>query len=310
MNSPKDRFRLQAYMASALSRLTEDQRKAVFFLSEAVDEVCRRHDIFLYQPRKVTDPVNNPNIPDETVYVIDRAKVASSDLVIMLCDYASYGAGQENEIAAQAGVAIVYLIEKGNRIPRMLAGSFGQTVKVEYSNPDDLKEKLNHVLGLLVPRLLERKRELGIEEELGVGQRVRELRHNRALDEREVAEKLWVKRDFVEMLERETETVSNPSLVHLKRLAEVLGVSISYLLEGGDMAQGDRIKQEAVMNLWSIHEEEHLTTEEAGELLEEFLGELRMERATAVGARGRTAPSNAEWKKRLENLRKRKGGLF
>ena len=168
---------LNAYMATALSGVQGADRQHVDFLSDAVGEVCSGHRVFLYQPRKKTDPVNNKDIPDEKVYQIDREKVALSDLIFMLCDYPSTGSGQENEIAAQVGIPVVLLIHEKKNFSRMVTGSYASNYKIKYLDPDDLKEQLDKLLREIVPELLERRTELHRRRDLQIGERIRDLRH-------------------------------------------------------------------------------------------------------------------------------------
>ena len=49
---------LDAYLASALTGLSSEQREIVFNLSDVIAEVCKAHHIDLYEPRKAgTDPL-------------------------------------------------------------------------------------------------------------------------------------------------------------------------------------------------------------------------------------------------------------
>lgn len=69
-------------------------------------------------------------MPAPLVYERDRRQVVTSDFVLMLCSSASYGVGQENEIAADNGVPVAYLVQNGCKVSRMLLGS--DTRKVIY----------------------------------------------------------------------------------------------------------------------------------------------------------------------------------
>src|SRR6476659_892442 len=45
---------LTGYLASALTGLTDQQRQLIFHLSDAISQVCLRHGIDVYEPRKAT----------------------------------------------------------------------------------------------------------------------------------------------------------------------------------------------------------------------------------------------------------------
>ncbi len=80
-------LRLNAYLASALTSLTSAQMNHLIALSETVASVCAELEIDLYEPRKVTDPVNHPQVPPEDVFTMDRERVHNSDLVVHFADY-------------------------------------------------------------------------------------------------------------------------------------------------------------------------------------------------------------------------------
>src|SRR5260370_25046572 len=62
---------LDAYLASALTGLSHDQRQLIFHISDMVSEECKRHDIELYEPRKKTDPVHHADVADADVFRVD-----------------------------------------------------------------------------------------------------------------------------------------------------------------------------------------------------------------------------------------------
>lgn len=105
---------LRAYLATALTGLSQDERRELFADSDFVAQACRNCGISLYQPREHTDPLMHADRPAREVYLTDRERVATSDLIIALCSQPSFGVGAENEIATAAGVPVVYVIKKGS----------------------------------------------------------------------------------------------------------------------------------------------------------------------------------------------------
>lgn len=59
---------LHGYSASALTGLSSDAREAILFKSKQIADVCKEFEIYVYQPRKATDPVLNPDVKAEAVY--------------------------------------------------------------------------------------------------------------------------------------------------------------------------------------------------------------------------------------------------
>ena len=71
---------------------------------------------------------------------------------------------------------------------------------------------------------------------MDVGQNLKELRRRKGLTLREVAEAADVSKGFVSQIERGN---ANPSIGVLKRIADVLGVTLGALVDGDSAAQSD-----------------------------------------------------------------------
>src|SRR5947209_2300618 len=113
---------LDAYLASALTGLTEEQRDTIFSLSDLVASVCEAHQIKLYGPRKDgTGPKTNPSAKDSDVFKVDRERVLISDLLIHLCHFPGIGAG-EPTFAYSALIPIILIAHNDNRVNRMMTG--------------------------------------------------------------------------------------------------------------------------------------------------------------------------------------------
>lgn len=100
--------------------MSGEQRQLVFQLSDSISEVCRSLEIDLYEPRKKTDPVNNPNVRDSDVFQIDRERVLGSDLVIHLAHYPSTGAGEELDMAYGGLVPILIVAHEDTTLVEWL----------------------------------------------------------------------------------------------------------------------------------------------------------------------------------------------
>src|SRR6266852_1221021 len=71
-------------------------------------------------------------IPASQVYITDRSRASTYDFIVLFCGAPSYGVGQENEIATQAGVPAIRLIPT-QEISRMMIGSFVRAIDIKYS---------------------------------------------------------------------------------------------------------------------------------------------------------------------------------
>src|SRR5260370_21041407 len=76
----------------------------------------------LYWPGDHTHPVTHPHFTPAQVYLTDRSRASTFDFIILLCAEPSYGVGQENEIATQAGLPAIRIVP--TKTSRMRTGSF------------------------------------------------------------------------------------------------------------------------------------------------------------------------------------------
>jgi transcriptional regulator with XRE-family HTH domain len=223
---------LTAYLASALTGLGEDQRRLVFHLSDAVAEVCKRHGIDVYEPRKSTDPVHHADVPAGTVWHIDRDRVLSSDLVIHLGHFPSTGAGEELDFAYGAMVPIMLISHGDIPLSRMVTGIPGFKVEITYVEPEELRYRLEEALIAIRPTLEERKLAFSAFDENVVGEKIRLLRQELGMTREEVVDQSdLLTEDMLARLEESTDRVSNPSLAQLRVIAAILKTTVADLVE-------------------------------------------------------------------------------
>lgn len=231
---PVAQCQLDAYLASALTGLDDDQRKDLFEISDAVAATCAGNNVRLYEPRKVTDPVHHTTVPDVEVFRTDRHRVINSDLLIYLAHHPSTGAGQELVFAQEAIVPIVVIAHIDTRISRMVTGIPGPLILVRYDSITQLTDRLEQEIVDLQPKLLQRRTALKELEEHRVGTRIRELRELRNMTRRQVAESTRIPDAFtpeqLQQWEQSSDKVNNLSLTHLQEIASALSVSIKDLM--------------------------------------------------------------------------------
>lgn len=224
---------LDAYLASALTGLTEEQRQLVFQLSNVVANVCSEQGINLYEPRKKTDPVHHVGVPDADVFAIDRGRVLRSDLCIHLCHYPSTGAGEELDFAYSALVPIILISHEKTKVSRMITGIPALKFHINYTEPEELRQELKERLIQLRPLLEERKLAFAEYDVNVVGERIRLRREDLQLTRGEVAEAAHsvLTEDALRQIEESLDRVSNPTLLQLRQIATVLKTTVADIVE-------------------------------------------------------------------------------
>jgi transcriptional regulator with XRE-family HTH domain len=134
---------LHGYIATALTGLQDDAREAIQFTSNKIAEVAKSFQIYVYQPRKKTDPLLHEDVTPDAVYRQDRDRVLTADILLVLANKPSFGVGQELEIAASHSQPTILISREGMEISRMVRGSFANVLsEIAYSTPEDLERKL------------------------------------------------------------------------------------------------------------------------------------------------------------------------
>jgi transcriptional regulator with XRE-family HTH domain len=235
-NVAEKKLPYKAYMATALTNLDRAARIGVIFVSDCVATVCEGHGIDLYEPRKATDPVHNATIQDHTVYLLDREHVTASDLVIVLCEFPSFGAGQEIEIAGNATIPLILLAMDDKKPSRMVTGTPVQKQLVTFNDPDSLRIHLDEELNRMIPSIAARRDKMAATPlPHDLGQRIRALRKEVRMDQSELADQVGVSEQFIKNLETNEASITNLSLIQLGAIARVLKVPYYVLLGEADL---------------------------------------------------------------------------
>ena len=226
-------LKLDAYLASALTRLNQEQRENFQALSEVAASVCEDLDIALYQPRTATDPIGNPDVSPEDVFKRDRERVLSSDLVIHIADYASTGAGQELNFALEALIPMIIVARGDIQVSRMVTGIPAVKLTITYNSLEQLRSELRERLVEIRPIMEVRKLAFSDFQKNMVGAKVRILREESGLTREDVAihsgDLLTVEK--IRQIEGSIDRVSNPTLLELRTLATVLKTTVADLVE-------------------------------------------------------------------------------
>jgi transcriptional regulator with XRE-family HTH domain len=251
---PKDR--LVGYLATPLTGIAANSAE-----SEELERVVRQirgstaggeftnPTIDLYWPGEHTHPTRNPDISPDMVYRTDRSRASTYDFIVLLCCDPSYGVGQENEIATQAGIPAIRLMP--DNISRMLRGSFLMAHDVNYSGTlrtgikFDL-DRFHEALRWVKRTVIMQHALFGASKQAGFGHRLRRLLDDRVGDYSSFASELGIGLSYLHSLMDEPFPMANPSARLLQRMSHRLGVSISYLL--GEDPEMDPVYAESVGN--------------------------------------------------------------
>jgi transcriptional regulator with XRE-family HTH domain len=206
----------------------------------------------LYWPGDHTHPTRNANFSASQVYRIDRSRASTFDFLILVCCSPSYGVGQENEIATQAGIPAIRLIPR--EISRMITGSFIKAIDVPYQGT--LSSRIDFDAAAFADALKNirliyfKHRALykGLNGD-GFGPRLKWLVDERSGSYQQFAHELGVDVSYLHTLMDEPFAVSNPSVRLLKRMAVLLHEPVSYLI--GESEETDPIWVESNLSFKS-----------------------------------------------------------
>ncbi|MGO8996042.1 MAG: helix-turn-helix domain-containing protein [Polyangiaceae bacterium] len=304
-----------AYFASCLTSLSESERTALFAEAAIVRDACEGIRAYLYEPANYTDPVRNQDLPPETVYAIDHAQVSRSHFVVLHARHPSHGAGQELEIATNAGLPVVLLQPAGTRVSRMVLGCYARVHQVHYRDDEELTRNLRAVLPTVVSDLVARHKGewfgptlLARQPDDNFAGRLKALRGDMQMDSETLGRHVGMSKEAIENMEKGL--FSNPSSTTMKLLAQVLRTSTSQLLDGVPqrLEDHDPIVRRSLDNLHRFATSAHVPHEEVLALWDAFLPEYKKHRQAVADARTQ-AVTETEWAQRHAALKgKRNGG--
>ena len=224
------RVPLSAYLASALTGLSNVEKSLIVHLSDIVSIVCRAVEIDLYEPRKKTDPVHNADVTDTDVFRTDRERVVSSDVLIHLCHFPSTGSGEELSFAYDALVPIILIAPGHHRVSRMITGIPSVKIEIRYQEPEDLRAMLEDRLWEIRPLLEQRRLTMDEFSENIVGEKIKDLRLEVNLSKEDLAARVGLTPEGLATIEDNVDTVGNPSLTTLRLIATALKTTVAELV--------------------------------------------------------------------------------
>jgi transcriptional regulator with XRE-family HTH domain len=202
--------------------------------------------------------------------------------LVILCGAASYGVGQENEIATQAGVPAIRLVNP--QVSRMMLGSFVKSFDIPYTGSlqqgvsFDEEEFVRALRAIVKLHYLQNALYSSVDVNDSVdgndfGTRLKKLVDERVRDYKAFAEELGVSLDYVHAMMVEPVSISNPSARLLERMSIRLGESVGFLL--GEKQQDDALYRESKenFNAWVRESDETVDARTAGEIFERWKSE-------------------------------------
>ncbi|MFZ0632316.1 MAG: helix-turn-helix transcriptional regulator [Acidobacteriaceae bacterium] len=307
---------LHGYLATPLTGLTEREDASVRSVVEVVRRVAATQfanpPISIYWPGEHTHPKSNPKYKPSTVYLIDRSRASTFHFLVILCGAASYGVGQENEIATQAGVPAIRLINP--QVSRMMLGSFVKSFDIQYSGSlkegifFDEEELTKALRGIVKLHYSHSARYVGLNGN-DFGPRLKKLVDERIRDYRSFADELGVSLDYVQAMTVEPLAISNPSTRLLKRMSILLGESVGFLL--GEKEQDDTIYRESKesFNAWIRESEETVDARTAAEIFDQWKAEhfARKVESSPISLRDEVKPMRKpDWDERFRLAKAKK----
>jgi transcriptional regulator with XRE-family HTH domain len=237
------------YLATPLTGLTSQEddelrRVVAAIRTIASDEPFRNPSFDVYWPGDHTHPQRHADITPEQVYVTDRSRASTHDFIILFCASPSYGVGQENEIATQAGVPAIRLVPPES-LSRMMLGSFIRATDIPYSG--NLQSRIEFDESKFREALKSLRqahfRTVALFRGMngdGFGKRLRRLIDDRCNgDCVQFASDIGVSLQYLHKMMDEPFLVANPSARLLKRIAHRLGERVAFLL--GEAEENDPI---------------------------------------------------------------------
>jgi hypothetical protein len=275
---------MHGYIATALTGLEENAREAVAFGSKLIADVCKLHNIYAHQPRKATDPILHKDIEPRKVYYFDRKRVLDADLLIIIGNYASFGVGQEIEIASDFGTPTILVAREGVSVSRMVLGSFLNLVGdiIIYSSPEDLEKKLNKCLNDNVDKLKQAKAVRKTKHDYlskGILVKCREkLGHSLEF----VAQNVGISENLLETMENYPIQFHNCSYYILRKLCDFYEIEFEDVVNGAQPAHKAISTDSNVIRLDVYAKSSKMSLEDYFQLRDDYLKEVAASGGTKI----------------------------
>lgn len=148
----------KVYVASALTRLSPSELEEIETQSDCVAIAFSGAGYMVHQPAVHTHPARTGDMPHREVHSIDYGYVSNADVLILLGQHASTGAGKELVWAERHLLTIVVAVPAGTPVSRLLTGSTGDVRVVRFLDAEDLAHQMRKVAAELRSAALDHMR--------------------------------------------------------------------------------------------------------------------------------------------------------
>lgn len=304
---------ISGYLGTPLTGLTPKMEAEVERVIEQIKNIAgsfKDPKIDLYWPGEYTHPRRNADVKAEKVYLTDRSRASTQDFVLLFCATPSYGLGQENEIANQAGLPAIRLVPP--TFSRMMTGSFLRSIDVQFTGSLESRiefdaEELRSAFSRIQPLYFKHRALYHHLKNNGFGARLTNLVNERSGGQILVAEELGVSLTYLHALMEEQLAVSNPSVLLLQRIAHLLGTTVGYLLGEAEESDPTWIESRASWKRW-IDADSTIPATTAQAILEEWHHEYRLgqnEQTTTSFRKAKGPLSETDWQQRYDKRKKK-----
>ena len=224
---------INAYIACSLTGLDIDSREAIAFVSHTIAKVCKDFEIYVHEPRKITDPILHADVLPEPVYRTDRQRVVGSRLIIVLATKPSTGVGQEIEIAATHGVPIILVAREKTSISRMVLGSPANflTEPLYYNSPESLEDLIRESLSRNIDKIRDWNNQLNLPAPIQYGHVLQSLRKKKDFSVEEAAQKIGISHKALRLYEDSHQLFANIGFHTLQRILTIYGNSLEVFFQ-------------------------------------------------------------------------------
>lgn len=179
----------------------------------------------VYDPAEHTSPGSN-HTPEE-VYITDHLHAMSADLVFLLVNAPSHGAGMEVQIAADATVPKVVAFSKDEQVSRMVDGIFSPTLaKIEFESDSHFAKLLESALPRIAQQVVDsHQRRTPVVARIAqacFGRQIMCHRISRGVSRANLAERTDIRENWLRELERDDKNALTMTLAQLGRILSVL----------------------------------------------------------------------------------------
>lgn len=137
---------IRGYVISALTGITDEQHEKLLQVCAVVKETLTRLGVKVHLPTEFTDPRQDGDRSPAAVHTVDYSAVARADVLVMIGDQPSSGAGKELVWGERNQCPVVVLTAPGSRVSRLVTGTTGDLKEIVWTADDDLSTQLERFI--------------------------------------------------------------------------------------------------------------------------------------------------------------------